>query len=143
MDYKVSVDMENSEEMRSFLKERVSEYKERTYFQVKNKDAAQPINMFVTNEKQQWLGGISSELYWNWLEINHCWVYEEFKDQGIERELVKKVERMARKRGADYSMLTTFEQETMNFYKTNGYKVVGKIEDFTPGTNFYTLKKSL
>ncbi|WP_173917354.1 N-acetyltransferase [Halobacillus sp. Marseille-Q1614] len=143
MNYNVSVDMEGNEELRSYLREKVTECKDSTYFQARNKDAAQPINMFVTDEKQKWLGGITSELYWNWLEINDCWVYEEFRGQGIEKELVQKVERMARKRGADYSMLTTFEQETMAFYKKNGYEIVGKIEDYVPGTNFYTLKKSL
>ncbi|WP_101846010.1 N-acetyltransferase [Halobacillus sp. Marseille-P3879] len=144
MNYNVTIDMEGRGEFSDYIYKKLAECKrEYTSYCAKNKEALQPINMMVSNENHKWMGGISSELYWNWLEINDCWVYEQYRGQGIGTELLRTVENMARKRGADYAMLTTFEQRTKKFYEGNGYKVVGEIKDYLPGTSFYTLKKTL
>ncbi|MFG6149889.1 GNAT family N-acetyltransferase [Halobacillus sp. B23F22_1] len=144
MNYNVTIDMEGRGEFSNYIYQKLEQCKEGyPNYLAKNKESVHPINMMVSNEEQKWMGGISSELYWNWLEINDCWVYEQYRGQGIGTELLRTVENMARKRGADYSMLTTFEQRTKKFYVANGYKVVGEIKDYFPGTNFYTLKKTL
>ncbi|WP_431805000.1 GNAT family N-acetyltransferase [Halobacillus andaensis] len=91
--------MEGRGEFSDYIYKKLAECKrEYTSYCAKNKEALQPINMMVSNENHKWMGGISSELYWNWLEINDCWVYEQYRGQGIGTELLRTVENMARKK---------------------------------------------
>ncbi|MCP3030114.1 GNAT family N-acetyltransferase [Halobacillus sp. A1] len=144
MNFKVKIDMECKEEFSSPIYETGPPEKSKgPYLSPRNNAAIQPICLTVTDEEQLGMGGITSELYWNWIEINDCWVYEKYRGYGIRSQLLQTVEKMARKRGADYSMHTTFEPGTRDFYVEKGYKVVGEFKEYLPGVNFYTLKKSL
>ncbi|MFC7061968.1 GNAT family N-acetyltransferase [Halobacillus seohaensis] len=131
MNYNVTIDVAGIDNCSdSLYQEIIKCKKEDSTNYARIQKAVQPLNMMVSNSEQKSMGGISSELYWNWLEINNCWVNEHYRNNGIGTQLIRTVERMARKRGADYSMLTTFEDQTRNFYEMNGYKVVGEIKDY-------------
>jgi len=49
----------------------------------------------------------------------------------------------ARKRGARYAYLDTFDFQAPEFYKKYGYEVFGVLEDFPSGHTRYFMKKQL
>nr|WP_259545638.1 GNAT family N-acetyltransferase [Heyndrickxia oleronia] len=103
----------------------------------------QPINIIVLDENKQWIGGIHAEVYWNWLEINDFWLKKEYRGEGIGKELLELTEKIAKEKGAEKALLTTFEFQARTFYEMKGYKVVGEIKDYPPGSSYFTMVKSL
>lgn len=146
MKYKVKMEMERNSQFQEYLHHKIMEYNEDFSLHhslTRRRNSAQPINMIVTNIDNKWVGGMSAELYSSWLEIIDLWFSRSFRGIGIGTELLHKAESMARKRGAEYSMLTTFDYQAKSFYEAKGYKVVGELKDHPPGLSFYTLTKSL
>ncbi|UOQ92466.1 GNAT family N-acetyltransferase [Halobacillus shinanisalinarum] len=138
--------MERNDEFTEYLHQKIMEYNKEFSLHhslIKRQDSTQPINMIVMNRHNKWVGGMSAELYSNWLEIVDFWFAESYRGIGIGTELLNKVESIARKRGADYSMITTFEFQARAFYEEKGYKIVGELKDYPPGSSFYTMVKGL
>ncbi|MFD1363260.1 GNAT family N-acetyltransferase [Lentibacillus salinarum] len=109
----------------------------------KRNESVQPTNIIVTDDKDRWIGGIIAEVYWNWLEINDFWFDENFRGKGLGSSLLSKTEEIASGKGATSVMLTTFEFQVRSFYELYGYKVVGEVRDYPPGSSYYTMVKSL
>lgn len=130
----------------NFLKTKIKEFNNQHSLHhqlAREKGAIQPINLIVTDDEQQWAGGISAEVYWNWLEINDFWLRKDFRKQGLGSRLLQKTEELAREKGATKALLTTFEFQARSFYEAKGYEVVGEIKDYPPGSSYYTMVKSL
>lgn len=80
------------------------------------------------------IGGILGGLgYWNGLEINILWVKEGHRKKGVGTQILKYAEKIAIEKGAEVSMLDTFNFQAENFYLKNGYKPIGEINDFPKG----------
>jgi GNAT superfamily N-acetyltransferase len=89
------------------------------------------------------LGGVIGETHWDWLFINLMWLPEELRGRGYGRQLLRAAEDEGRKRGANHAYLDTFSFQAPEFYKKNGYRVFGTLEDFPPGHQRYYLVKEL
>jgi GNAT superfamily N-acetyltransferase len=111
--------------------------------EVRKKGAVQPINIIVSDDNKKWIGGITAEVYWDWVEINKFWFKEEFRGKGLGGMLLDKTEEIAKEKGATKALLTTFEFQARSFYEDKGYKVVGEIKDYPPGSSYFTMIKSL
>lgn len=146
MKFKIEILLDNNDEFATFLNTKIKEFNnENSKFhrEVRKKGAVQPINIIVLDENKQWIGGIHAEVYWNWLEINDFWLKKEYRGEGIGRELLELTEKIAKEKGAENALLTTFEFQARTFYEMKGYKVVGEIKDYPPGSSYYTMVKSL
>ena len=108
----------------------------------RKKGAVQPINL-IASDGGKWIGGITAEIYWGWLEINEFWFAEEFRGKGLGGSLLNKTEELAREKGAAKVLVTTFEFQARSFYESKGYRVVGEVKDYPPGSSFYTMVKAL
>ena len=142
----MDISLENNKDFSTFLKTKIREFNNEHSIYHKNvrkKDSVQPINIIVTDEEGRWIGGISSEVYWNWLEIHDFWFDEKFRGNGLGSLLLSKTEEIALEKGATKVMLTTFEFQARSFYELYDYKVVGEIRDFPPGSCYYTMVKLL
>ena len=89
------------------------------------------------------MGGISCEVYWGWMEINYLWLPAELRHQGIGSQLLKRCEQAAVELGCSRAMVTTFDFQGLSFYQQQGFQVVGMLENYPPGNNYYWLTKSL
>ncbi|TKD69364.1 GNAT family N-acetyltransferase [Pseudalkalibacillus hwajinpoensis] len=146
MDYKVEALLKEDEKFKRFMKDQIKEFNDEHSFQHKlsrTKGYVEPINLIVSDENSQWIGGITAEVYWSWIEIDVFWISEQLRGHGIGTELLKKVETIGIEKGAKNALLTTFEFQARTFYEMNGYQVVGEIKDYPPGTCYYTMVKSL
>ncbi|QFF99052.1 GNAT family N-acetyltransferase [Psychrobacillus glaciei] len=146
MNYSIEVLLEENDDFSSFLKQKIKEFNNEQsvpHNEVRKKGSVQPINIVVMNDTNQWIGGITAEIYWNWLEINKFWFSPEFRGRGLGSLLLDKTERIAKDRGASKVLLTTFEFQARTFYETRGYKVVGEVKDYPPGSSYFTMVKTL
>ena len=146
MRYSIDVSLENNEEFSTFLNTKIREFNNEHSIHHKNvreKESVQPINIIVTNDEGRWIGGITAEVYWNWLEINDIWFDKKFRGNGLGSSLLSETEEIALGKGATKVMLTTFEFQARSFYELHGYKVVGEVRDYPPGSSYYTMVKLL
>ncbi|MDC3415265.1 GNAT family N-acetyltransferase [Aquibacillus sp. 3ASR75-11] len=146
MHYNIEILLENSEKFSTFLHTKIKEFNNEHslhHREVRKNDAVQPINIIVSDNKEQWIGGISAEVYWDWVEINDFWFSEEHRGKGLGGVLLDNTEKVAKEKGAKKALLTTFEFQARSFYEMKGYQVVGEIKDYPPGSSYYTMVKSL
>jgi len=146
MNYSIDVLLESNEKFSTFLNTKIREFNNDYSIYHKNarrKESIQPINIIVTDDEDRWIGGITAETYWNWLEINDYWFDEKNRGKGLGSSLLSKTEEIALENGATREMLTTFEFQARSFYELHGYKVVGEVKDYPPGSSYYIMVKSL
>jgi len=89
------------------------------------------------------LGGVLSEVYWEWLYIDLLWVKDELRGSGYGRLLMETVEKEARGYGAKNAYLDTFSFQAPGFYEHLGYQVFGELGSFPPGHQRFFMKKEL
>lgn len=87
------------------------------------------------------MGGLIGSTYWGWLELDTLWVAEELRRHGYGRTLLRMAEAEARARGCARVMLTTYSFQARGFYAKEGYRVVGELADYPPGSTYYCMRK--
>ncbi|KQL18365.1 GNAT family N-acetyltransferase [Cytobacillus solani] len=146
MNYKIEISLDNNEKFSTFLHENIREFNNEHsihHKEARKKEAVQPINIIVSDNKENWIGGLNADVYWNWLEINDFWFSEKYRGKGLGGLLLDKAEKIAKEKGAKNALLTTFEFQARSFYEIKGYQVVGEINDYPPGSSYYTMVKPL
>lgn len=103
----------------------------------------QPIQVLLYDPQEKLLGGLIGHTIWNWLDIDLFWLDESARHLGYGTQIIQAAEAEARQRGCQKSKVETYSFQARGFYEKNGYRVVGQIDDFPPGTIDYTLVKEL
>lgn len=144
MSYIIKAILEEQKEFTAFLQNEIKAFNNEHSFYHKvarEKGMVQPINILVTKDDDDWVGGLSGEVYWGWFELNYFWLYEEYRGKGLGTTLLGQAEKIAKDLGAKKALLKTFEFQARTFYESKGYEIVGEIKDYPPGSNFYTMVK--
>ena len=102
-----------------------------------------PIGVFLRDEQGQVVAGVWGYINWNWLYVNLVWAAESVRGQGYGKQLLTKLESVARERGCKYVHLDTFSYQARPFYERLGYEVFATLDDYPPGHSRYFMKKSL
>lgn len=90
------------------------------------------------------IGGILAGLgYWNGLEIKILWVKEGYRKKGVGTQILKHAEKIAIEKGAEISMLDTFDFQAEKFYLKNGYIPIGEMKGFPKGYKRIYFSKEL
>jgi GNAT superfamily N-acetyltransferase len=89
------------------------------------------------------IGGLVGETGWEWLHVDLLWVAESHRRHGVGRELLRRAEAEAARRGCRHAYLDTFDFQARPFYEREGYTVFGVQDDFPPGHHRFYLEKSL
>ncbi len=93
-----------------------------------------PLEFIAKEENDIEIGGILGGIgYWGGLEIKVLWVKENYRKKGVGTEILKYAEKLAKEKGAEISMLDTFDFQAEKFYLKNGYEPIGEIKDFPKG----------
>lgn len=102
------------------------------------------INRCIKDEKGEIIGGIlACSALWQVLSIDTLWVKEEFRNQGIAKQLLSAVEDKARSMGCHIAYLSTYDFQAKDFYLKNGYEIFGILEDCPKDHRLYHLSKKL
>ena len=97
----------------------------------------------LTAPDQEIIGGVIGATYWAWFNLELIWVKEEFRGRGYGERLLKQAESEARERGAKHVYVETFSFQAPEFYKKNGYREFGVLNEFPPGHKKHFFEKSL
>ena len=102
------------------------------------------IDRCIKDENGNIIGGILACLaLWNILSIDTLWVKEEFRHQGVAKQLLSLVEVDAKNRGCHIVYLSTYDFQAKDFYLKNGYEIFGVLEDCPKEHKLYHLCKRL
>lgn len=101
------------------------------------------INLCMKDEQGEIIAGLNSSISWHWMDIDILWVNGDYQGQGFGKQLLAKAEQIARSKNCTFIKLNTFSFQAPEFYKKNGYEIIGIIEDAPKGSHFYYLKKDL
>ena len=99
-----------------------------------------PIGLFLEDENNKKVAGLTGEIFGNWLCIHYLFVAEEFRKEGIGSKLLLSAETEAVKRGCKYAFVDTFSFQAPEFYKMHGYKEVFTLNyyPYTGKRHYYT-----
>ena len=97
----------------------------------------------LRDAKEEIVGGILGELYWEWFYVDLMWVREDLRQYGHGRRLLTHAEDEARRRGASHVYLDTFSFQAPDFYQKNGYEIFGELTDYPPGHRRFFFTKQL
>ncbi len=145
MNYKIKVSSKADRDFKTFLRNKVRKYNRKVSPEFKKLDEIKivPLHIIVENEVLDCVGGLTGRINWDWLEVDYFWISELARGNGLGKEVLAKAEKKAKALGASKVLLMTFEFQARNFYEKYGYKVVGEIKDYPPGSAYYTLVKHL
>jgi GNAT superfamily N-acetyltransferase len=100
--------------------------------------------LFVSDpETQEAFGGLYGATVYDRLKIELIYLPETLRGKGLRRELVRKAEEEAVRRGCRGVLLETFDFQARGFYERLGYEVYGTVENFPPGHNLFSMQKKL
>lgn len=89
------------------------------------------------------LGGLKGELNMGWLHVQLLAVHPDHRQAKLGGTLLAAAEQYARDRNCRHSYLDTFSFQAPDFYKKQGYKIFGTLEDFPAGASRIYFTKDL
>lgn len=102
-----------------------------------------PLNIVEYNEAGSIVGGIVGGTYWGWMYVDVLWGREDFRNSGIGSKLLAEAEKEAVRRGCHHVHLDTMSWQAPEFYKKQGYEVIGVLADIPKENQKYLLMKEL
>jgi len=106
-------------------------------------ELGQSIRIFLRDEDNKVVGGITADLFGGWVYISLLWIAESLRNQGLGTGLLNQLEAEAIRLGCKYAHVDTYSFEARPFYERAGYEVFGKLDDYPQGHCKYFLKKKL
>ena len=99
--------------------------------------------IFVRNERDEIVAGISGYTWAGFCEIEWLWVHEELRGRGYGSRMLAAAEQEALARGCSLIVLGTYSFQAPGFYQRMGYEIAGRIDDCPLHHTKYLLKKRL
>ena len=106
-------------------------------------DSHTPLNIVEHDENGNTIGGILGGTYWGWMYIDVLWVHENHRHKGIGSKLLREAEKEAISRGCHHVHLDTMSWQAPEFYRKQGYEVIGTLPNIPSGNQKYLLIKAL
>jgi GNAT superfamily N-acetyltransferase len=106
-------------------------------------DRQRVLAVLVKGDAGQVVGGLWGATAWQWLFVRLLWLPEALRGKGLGRDLLRRAEAEAVKRGCGKVWLDTYSFQARGFYEKLGYSVFGTLEDYPPGHRRYFLQKRL
>ncbi|TFG93953.1 GNAT family N-acetyltransferase [Candidatus Thorarchaeota archaeon] len=100
-------------------------------------------NLTLKSETGDVAGGIRSRAFYQSLTVDFLWIDERFRRMGYGKDLMMKVERMAKEAGCISANTMTYSFKAPQFYEKLGYKIVGAFEEYPESIKKFFLEKKL
>lgn len=100
------------------------------------------ITLHLEDETGTFIGGAVVQVHQDWLEILLLALVKSRRGQGLGRHSLQVIEEKARELECKRIRIETCEVN-VGFYQRCGYKMIGKMEDYPPGLNYFWLHKDL
>ena len=101
------------------------------------------VSLILRDEDETIVGGITGRIFWYHLHIHNLWVDASLRGSGYGKELLRMIEQVAIENKCTLIQLDTFSFQAPEFYKKNGYEIVGLIEELPipEHSQYYLLKR--
>lgn len=96
---------------------------------------------FLAFDDNKLIGGAIGFIEYNWYFLDLLYIDEKYRGQDIGTNLIKQIEKFAKKENLTGVRMETWDFQARGFYEKNGYNVFAEIKDCPPGTIDYFLKK--
>jgi GNAT superfamily N-acetyltransferase len=106
-------------------------------------DQGTGLGIFIRDDEETLIGGVSAWLWGTTLEVNFLWLSESLRGQGIGQQLMAQIEKAAVERGARQAVLSTFSFQAPDFYDKLGYEILATIDDMGNDHKKFYLRKYL
>jgi ribosomal protein S18 acetylase RimI-like enzyme len=138
----MKITQKSDQKDRDYIRKKVIEHN-MTQLPEELKTPKEEVCFFLESDDGEILGGITGTMYWQHLHIDFLWVDKQLRNEGYGSQLLNQIEEVAKERECRLIFLDTLSFQAPDFYKKNGYKVFGVIEDHPKGFNQYFLEKRL
>jgi GNAT superfamily N-acetyltransferase len=89
------------------------------------------------------VAGLCGHTWGGCCEIRQVWVHAEHRGEGTGRRLLELAEAEARRRGCFQMVLATYSFQAPEFYRKQGFEIVGSLPDCPSGDQHLQLRKDL
>lgn len=103
----------------------------------------EPLALFLHDEGDKIVGGISGRVWDGVLEINLVWIHEDFRGQGYGKRLMEIAEAEGVARGCTLATLRSFDYQAPDFYTKLGYEEYAVVEGWPRGHRKHAFRKRL
>ncbi|MCM0148921.1 GNAT family N-acetyltransferase [Photobacterium galatheae] len=102
-----------------------------------------PVSVYVRDDQDEIIAGLTGKIFGNWLHVEFLWVSEDHRGKSFGSKVLSAAESEAIKKGCVASTLDTFSFQALEFYKKQGYEVVGSLDGYYEKHQRHYLKKVL
>jgi GNAT superfamily N-acetyltransferase len=103
----------------------------------------QALAVFLRDEANTVVAGISGYTAWGWLYVQWLFVDESQRGQGLAGQMLAAAETEALARGCHGAHIDTFSPHALKTYERAGYTLFGQLPDFPVGRTRSFLSKTL
>ena len=104
---------------------------------------ARPLAVLVRDEGARVVGGLWGWTAYGWLSIELLFLPPDLRGLDLGREVMRRAEDEARRRGCHGVWLDTFGFQARGFYERLGYAVFGQLDRYPDGFTRYFMQKAL
>ncbi|MFC7782801.1 GNAT family N-acetyltransferase [Legionella taurinensis] len=106
-------------------------------------EKASPFSIFAQNNKNEIIGGATIWEHSDAFYIDILWVEENYREQGVGSRLLNELFNQATIKNVKKIFVDTYEFQAVDFYKKQGFFVIGRLEDYLLGHDRIYLRKNL
>ncbi|AQQ51873.1 GNAT family N-acetyltransferase [Planococcus lenghuensis] len=107
------------------------------------KGPVEEVSFITRNEEGEIIGGITGTAFWQHLHIDFLWVNPEMRGRQIGEKLISRMEEHALEKGYRLMVVDTFSFQAPGFYRKQGFREFGVIEDHPAGHSQHFFEKRL
>ena len=102
-----------------------------------------PVIIIARDADDAIIGGCVGFHRWGVLQVDHLWVADAHRGQGVGTVLLRTAEQEARDTGCIVATLDSFDFQARPFYERLGYRVWGVLDGLPDGRVGYFIRKAL
>lgn len=130
------------QEDREFIRNKVIQHNTASLPE-EQKSPKEGISFIARDENGEIIGGITGTAYWGHMHIDFLWVDPKARRQRIAERLMQQMEEYSRDQNYSLLVVETFSFQAPGFYKKQGFREFGLLEDHPKGHTKHFFEKRL
>lgn len=112
-------------------------------FDAKGLSSIRTFSIFIRNQKQDIVGGVSGMFIYGSFYVDSLWVDNTLRQQGWGTKLMQEIEKIGKEHGALFMTVDTMDWQALPFYQKLGYSIEFIREGYAKNSKMFMLRKPL